>query len=413
MFGKGALIIIFGFMLAFAHYQLNLSRSITDSLDNYNEQFVTTLVHEATVSGINMGINKVWDEEINSAAFSFVINSCSVDVVVSPRGTDSIQVKASAAGGIYDAELGTSRMVRDSVVALFSYLTPISRYYSFTNNDRGLFWITGDTVWGRVHTNTVMHTWGSPVFFGKVTARQGINPNPSKKQNEAIYHDGWEIGVDAEVPTDLKYLKEAAIADNGGAPKNTKCYYDKKTSFEFLADGRVIRTVDKSPPDTVRISDIAPGGVIYCKDDIRIKGVLSGQLTLYSEDNIWIDDDIVYATDPLIDPTATDLLGLASGKDIIITDNAPNSSDVVIHASMVTPKGSIEVERYQKRGKCGTMTVVGSMAQKLAGITGVFNRNSGLMSGFNLKGRFDERLSYTSPPRYPAVRELSLVAWWE
>ena len=142
--------------------------------------------------------------------------------------------------------------------------------------------------------NHILHIHGSPVFYGKVTAQDGMSPSPTNPSNHAEFYGGWEIGVDIPVPTDMTYIVTAATASNGAAATNTMCLYDQETTFDFQSDGSVIRTVGAGAPDTVLLSTIAPDGIIYCSDNIRVKGTLNGQVSLYSGQSIYIDNDIVY-----------------------------------------------------------------------------------------------------------------------
>ena len=413
MFGKGAIIAIFGFVLMFSYYQLNLARSITDTVDNYNQQYMETQLREAVTSAMNMGVSDVWENETGSDDWTVVINQCSTRLTITTVNLDTILVKSKSWTHMYDPEAGGVTIVADSIMAYFSYRTSVAEYFAFTNDDRGLYWITGDTLYGRVHTNTTMNTWGTPVFYGKVTAKNGINPNPVDVKNKALYYGGWEIGVDASVPSDLTYFETAVTVDNGGAAVNTKSIYDQETYLEFLADGTVKRTVGSDPPDTVSLAAIAPGGTLWMKKDVHVKGIISGQLTIYSSDDIWIDDDIVYADNPESNPTSTDMLGLVAKGSVYITDNVPNSSDIYIQASIMTINGTFMAQNYDKRGICGDLHLLGSTAQDLAGIMGVFSFKGGLISGFITKGAYDERFESVSPPRYPYVRALKLVSWWE
>ena len=51
-------IAVAGFALAFSVYQLNISRAVLSSTDNFNEYYMETLVHESALTAMNMGINK-------------------------------------------------------------------------------------------------------------------------------------------------------------------------------------------------------------------------------------------------------------------------------------------------------------------------------------------------------------------
>ncbi|HQV33066.1 MAG TPA: hypothetical protein PKV71_14370, partial [Calditrichia bacterium] len=375
--------------------------------------YMNMALHQAVISGMNVAVNDVWANSTTSANFNIITDLCSTRVVISQPDPDTVEVRAKSWTTVFDPISGGNQLLEDSVFAAFAYNAPVSRYYSFMDSIPHLYYIGGDTIWGRVHSNTKIWTSGNPVFYGKVTARQAIIPNPGTPASSAEFLDGWEIGLDISLPTDLSYLINSAISDNGTAPINTVCMYDRVTTFEFLYTGSIIRTVGSDPPDTVALATIAPGGVIYSTADVRVKGVIDGRLTIYSTQNIWIDDDMVYRVDPSLDPTSDDMLGLIAGQSVMITDNVPNNSDVIIHGSILAIHGHFMAENYASRPIAGHLYRVGSTAQQVAGAMGTFNPAHGIQSGFITIGRYDNRLSTTSPPRFPFVRELSLASWWE
>lgn len=416
MFGKGTLIVVFGFILSFSIYQLNLNKAVLSATDTFNYYYMSTIVHEEALNAMNFGINKIWDQEVTNDNFTIIANGCTSNVSIYETCLDTVLLKVYTwtygfVQDYYD-RFHQSFKYEDSVFAFFSYRMPVSRYFWFTNDEGSVYWVTGDSVWGPTHTNSVLRTYGRPVFYSKVTAYQGISPNPVSRFNYARYYGGWEIGVRVEIPTDMSHLIEAATTGNGPAPVNTKSLYDIQTTFEFQYDGTVVRTVGADPPDTLFVSDIAPTGVIYSTADVRVKGVLDGQLTIYSEGDVWIDDDIVYASDPISNPASDDFLGLVSADDIFVTDNVPNNNDVNIQACMMSIDGSFLAQNYQTRPVAGDLIVVGSIVQKDRGPVGTFGW-WGTTSGFNKRYKFDARCASQSPPSYPFVRALSLVSWWE
>ena len=418
MFGKGALIWVAGFAMIFSLYSQKLNRLAVSAGDNFNEHYMSTLVHEAAMSAMNIAVNDVWANGTDSTDMTVYADPCTSLVTIRESGLDTILVRVRARSTYFNDEFyqtdSTAMTLEDSMFAYFTYSTPVSRYFWYTNSDAGVYWITGDTVWGPIHCNHVLRTNGNPVFYGKVTARLGISPNPGSWGNHADFYGGWEVGVDAALPTDMSQLITAAAAGNGGAPTNTKCYYDQALDLEFLPNGNVIRSVGGGAPDTVSIAAIAPTGVIHCTEEIHVKGTLNGQLSLYTPDDIFIDDDLEYAVNPVNDPSSDDIMGLISGNgDVIITDNAPNNTDVVLHATVICPNGSFYADNYNTRPIAGTLSLVGSIAQGERGPVGTFGWGSSINHGFSKRYYYDSRLQSMSAPYFPYVRVLRLVTWWE
>lgn len=410
MLGKGAILCVFGFILAFSSLQFRMSKNVLSSSMNFNDQYLASVMHQTTMSGINMAVNKVWATNTTNDSYLMVANSCSCSTQISQVGLDTVRVKVKAWGYIYEAELRHEVKKADSIIAYFANSIPISEYFWFTNDEQGVSWITGDSVWGPVHTNGTIKTNGSPVFLNKVTAYLGISPDPSSSAAQFI--GGWEVGVSNDIPTDMSYIINAATAGNGGAPINQKCMYNLPVTFDFQPDGSIYRTVQGFPTDTVLISAIAPENAIYSTQDIHVEGTFNGQLTMLSDQNIWIDNDLVYADNPLINLASDDLLGLVAQQNIYVTDNPANNSDVNLQACLMAVNGSFKAQNYSSRPVSGYLNLTGSVVQKNRGAVGTFSGGS-IMTGFLKRYRFDDRLNDLTPPHYPFIKSLRLVAWWE
>jgi hypothetical protein len=418
MFGKGALLVTLSFAISFSIYQLKMSRAVVNAADNFVQQYANERLYHAKISALDMGIAKMWNENFLSGSFNVVMNQCSTQVSVVSVGLDTLKLKVRAWTYVFDeheyARSSKNLMLRDSVIAFFKYKTPVSRFFWFTENEGLVHWITGDTVWGPLHTNGLLRMSGSPTFFGKVTAKQGITPMPTDPSNLANFLGGWEIGNNNVVDTDMSSIITAATIGNGAAPTNTKSIYNEVTTFEFIPPDNIVRTVGNNPPDTVTLASIAPTGVIYSTKDVHLKGILDGRLSIYTTENIIIEDDIKYADDPQTNPSSNDMLGLIAGKNVIIADNPANNDNVIVQASIMAMNGSFMAENYENRPVSGQLNLLGSVYQKDRGAVGTFNWGSNtLRSGFQKNYRFDDRLGSQSPPYYPYVRNIELLAWWE
>jgi hypothetical protein len=66
-------------------------------------------------------------------------------------------------------------------------------------------------------------------------------------------------------------------------------------------------------------------GVIYVVGDVAVSGVVAGRVTVVSEDDIIIIDDLVQHTDPGENSCAADMLGLIASDDIVVADNTINT----------------------------------------------------------------------------------------
>jgi hypothetical protein len=422
MFGKGALIIVMGAVIIFSLYQLRLNRSILATTDNFNRQFTRTSVEAASQSAMNYALNDVLNNATVNANYSIYSKACTSFVKIkSLSGGDSVRASVLSRSWVvdeYDAEKFTQ--VEDSIVALFTNQVSMSVYGWFSDNENGVFWITGDTCWGKLHSNSMIHTSGSPVFMKKVTSSLGINPRI--RHSSAIFNGGYEKIGEQEIPTNMSKLENLATTGNGAAAINTKSLYDQELELEFFADGTVGRTVNGTT-DTVLVTDIAPTGAIWCSEDIRVKGTLDGSLTILSDQDIYIDDNVLMADNPQTNVNSDDVLGLVARDDIVVAKNSANNSDCIIQAALLAIDGSFEAEDASTRPVSGKLTVYGSICHKKRGPVGQFNTHTNtIIHGFSKSYYHDKRfdpeetdVSHTAPPGYPTLsgNGLSLVYWWE
>ncbi len=422
MWGKGALIAAVGFTMIFSVYKINLANAVFSTDGDLNIQFIQLLVEQAAVSGANFGITKAWKESWNSGSLNFVEEGCSVTVSATTAGSDTLIIKSVASRSLLDkhhyALTGQSLQIKDSVIATFRYSQPASRYFWFTEDEGGYqywnMWLPGDTVRGPIYSRKFLHVAGSPVFYGKVTAYKGIYIDPVSPWSSAKYYGGWEVGMKIDRPTNTVALVNAANAGNGGAPVNTKSVYNKKVQFHFQADGSVIRTVENEDPDTVQVTAIAPTGAIYSTKSIGVKGIFNGQLSIYSTDDIRIEDDLVYADDPVSNPNSDDILGLIAGNDIWIADNAATQGAVTLQACLLAINGSFKAQNWDSRAPAGELSVYGSIIQKNRGRVGVYYWwSNDIETGFKRNYAYDTRLVTLAPPYYPTVSHMRLVSWWQ
>ncbi len=418
MFGKGSLIVAAGFATVMGVYSTKMNRLTVTNSDNINSAFIRAQVHESALSGMNYGINHVWSSENDTGHFAIYSPQCTTTVAITEFGSDSILVQSISRGRVFMDEYfennGETSPVVDTIFAWFSNNTPVSRWAAYSNQDNGIEWTTGDTSWGPVHCDQNLKVNGSPVFYGKVTAKLGISPNPSGNGCRAQFLGGWEIGIEAPLPTNMNLIRNRASQSNDGAAMNTKCLYNRELSLKFLSDGNVIRTLEEEPSDTVLLTTIAPGGIIYNTENITVEGVLRGVLTMITDGSIEIVNDMVYSKNPLTDETCEDMLGLIAIQNVMVVDNQANNSDVNINACIFCVTGSFTAQNYASRPVAGRLTVIGSIAQAGKGqVSTVSPWDRSVTHGFSKSYYYDPRLRYMSPLYFPSVNEPRLVSWWE
>jgi hypothetical protein len=73
-----------------------------------------------------------------------------------------------------------------------------------------------------------------------------------------------------------------------------------------------------------RTQNLNSKGVIYVQGDIWLSGLFRGRATLYVSGSVKMIDDLTYVTNPASLPVCQNLLGIITGTDMWITDNAIN-----------------------------------------------------------------------------------------
>ncbi len=163
-------------------------------------------------------------------------------------------------------------------------------------------------------------------------------------------------------------------------------------------------------------------GVIHFNGNVGLSGTLNGRITLYANGTIVLLDDLRYANDP-VTGVCRDILGIISGKDVVIADNALNTpqdvgsvtlnvddtKDVYIHGVMMALGTSFRVENYSagptnvndcdvtNNGR-GCIYLSGGLIQNSRGAVGT---SSG--TGFAKRYSYDHCAVVNPPPYFPTT----------
>lgn len=341
---------------------------------------------------------------------------------------------------------------------------------------RDIYFASGDRINGPLHSNDSLLITGNPVFNGPVTTaapscapgRSGV-PRPAA----SCYRNGGSarptfargIGYAAQVqlpPTNAALKAQTDPATAQGSPG---CLYTGPTRIAFNAGGTMtvwspyslslnpgcgtpspMNQLVPVPTDNVifvrnvpsaqaapRPGNCAPGllggypqagdvNYSYGEYDCRagtvfLSGALAGRLTVASDNNIVVVDDLTYAGGA----AGTDSLGLVANNSVEIYHPVACSSwtgstcrsgwnmnrpgglgpfaNPTIEAAMLSLSHSFAVQLYPLGSPLGTLSVFGSIAQRFRGAVGTFS-GAGPVSGYLKDYRYDTRLQYAPPPYY-------------
>jgi hypothetical protein len=163
-------------------------------------------------------------------------------------------------------------------------------------------------------------------------------------------------------------------------------------------------------------------GVLYFTGTVGVSGVLRGDITLYTPKTIVVLDDLRYANDPA-KGVCVDILGLISGANTVVADNALNSPETVrtsgtdivrslddtpnlyLHSVIMALGNSFTVENYDTGPTASAPCETTSWGRGCLYLTGgIIQQTRGAVATLSGTG-FLKRYSYdhcavTHPPPY-------------
>jgi hypothetical protein len=440
MAGKASLLLVLGFSLLFLVFGHNFNTVSTRTVENFTDYYSETVAHDLAVSGANLGANAVYlDNKWDTGYKNLKLNGGEVEVKIEVlNAVQNIRKLISTAN--YN---GTK-----SIVEVIFSPRRFSEYAYFSESEgNNIWWMNRDSVFGPFHTQDNLRAANHPVFgIGgyRSTIRGKLIYYDSKKKDAPEFHGSFQDGVDEPLKTNgLEPLRDAAedegfkinysettveeqvwvpggwqyiwgqgwVNTPGHWETNTVTYKDT-VYLTFANDSVKVKMGYDKPETTYKSEEIAPNGVIYAEGmDIKLKGTVEGQYSVVSDNNIWLEDDIVYSKDPRIYPGSTDILGIIAQDEVIITDNNA-TKNIKIHGAIYCEDGGFGADNYDGRGDDGYINLLGGITQKIRRAVGTFSGNS-VKDGFAKRYRYDDRLQFIFPPFFPTTGGFKIVSWKE
>lgn len=293
-----------------------------------------------------------------------------------------------------------------------------SRYAYFSDMEKST---SGSTIWfhtvdvfhGPLHTNDQMHIYGSPTFFEEVS---------SCASSIDYYHGGppqddpqFHMGVTLDASTIPLPVDTDMLLNKANEPGGLKLTGNPVT-IRFRVDAGGNPYLRVTIGGTTTDMNYPSNGVVYVVGTANLEGTVKGQVTVGCNGDIDIIDNIVYDTDPRVDPESTDLLGIVSDGDVMMAYNDANrdSADETVMAAIMALDTSWGAESYSSGSPRGKLIVYGGIIQKQRGAVGTFSSYSGaIVSGYEKDYNYDPRLMDTPPPAFPTTGQIEKIAWNE
>ena len=411
MVGKVSLLLVMGFSLIFLVFGHNFNSMSNGSVDNFVDYNKSINAYNLARSGANMAADAIFFDHNWTSGYPDVHmngGTINVSVQILNAGQDIRQITAT---GTYNGETDTIEVILAP--------TRFSKYaYYSVDEGSNIWWTANDTVFGPFHTEDNLRVDNHPVFGveGYSTTIGGhLIYQDNELSDRPELHGSFQTGFSDTLTTNgLQPLRDAAAQDGY---EITKSHSTDTVYITFKNDSIQVKKGYFQTITTYKTSEIAPNGVIYAQGmDIRLKGTVEGQYSVVSDGNIYIDDDIVYKNNPLINTNSIDLLGIVSKKNVYITDNDA-TQNIKIDGAIYCQNGGFGAEKYDTRSVDGDIHILGGITQHTRLAVGTFLTDSHghttITHGFNKRYHYDQRLTTLYPPFFPTGGGFSIVSWKE
>lgn len=304
--------------------------------------------------------------------------------------------------------------------ARFAYFTDTEHFRWYGWYRVPVWFIGRDLLEGPVQTNSHFHIKGNPVFAGTVRAsdnfitffNNGSYIDTTSTSNPPYdvpnFQQGIDLGVEPiKMPSKALDLRTAAV--QGGlqltGPSTIVLNADGTMNVTGrLPSGGRLNNQNMALPDN--------GAVFVDGGDLTVSGTLNGQLTMGTNRNLVVANNITYADNPRINPNSDDKLGLIAERNVVVSSSAPDN--VEIDASIMALGNSFIVENWWSGPVKGNLTVYGGIIQRERGPVGTFSGATGQkLSGYSKDYHYDPRLVNSPPPFYPTTGDYISLSWKE
>jgi hypothetical protein len=411
----------------------------------------------AADAGLADAYERITQAGLNTVASSTCVNSnipstCSVPFIPAATTDNGVYSVGSVNGSyivsiVYSSTPRTNYIITSTgtygneskTLQLKIISATIARYAYWTNTEINptigtpptptpVWWITGMVTVGLVDTNGTFNIYGNPVFKGSVSE---VGAAPNYYDNTSIPSSIWIGGLTNNAsqitisPQTLTAIQ--TVANNGSGLVLTGA-----STIVFNPTGTVTVTgnvVNSNCTPTTRYNNTTiskpANGVIYVQStstipqcnshaqdgSATVQGTVSGQLTVATDQNIYISGNVAYNNDPRTNPSSTDMVGLVANQNVtVIEADAPAQLEIV--GALMALQGSFNVDQYTynpdpiNRGSAdgAMMDQFGSLINNYRGPIGTFNTTTGqLVSGWNEDQSYDTRLTALAPPGFPPL----------
>jgi hypothetical protein len=444
MGGRASLIMVIGFAVIFAYINFNLARltnTASEGMIGYNQIAQSRNMANA---GANIGLamlsyknyphvnRKLSTKKYTTGEYAGCGYSVNMDSVGGSEPYLRLRSVSTCTTYYFTNKARTIPFIlQDTVEVRYDCFSKhsFSSLGWMTDNEGNVFFTTGDTLWGKIHSNGNIHVDGSPVFWDKVSTSGKIDPSTKGKDPKIFKVFPPAQGVEEkQFPDDFSELQ--ATATNAAATQTLPLFVQLYPGASADNDGYAIISTGNfiggsgTPVkvDSIKLSDVT-NNVIYSSQAISVKGKLDGRLSIASHTDLTIAGNTTYEKPPNVnkpwnDPSNStkDMLGLVAWNDIVIPDSYTAGS-IAINGALFAKEGSFRADKYnESHGGEWRINLIGSITQKDRGAVGQTNGN-GYKKSYRYDPRFanDQDSDYFPPafPSYTLIGPPTITSWWE
>jgi Tfp pilus assembly protein PilX len=337
-----------------------------------------------------------------------------------------------------------STIVQTDNFARFAYFSDNEHY---GKGERHPVWfISGDTITGPTHTNGHFHIAGSPVFNDRVASVDDYltyyhtPPNPTSPPDNPQFLGGLTLGTEPiNMPNQAIALHTASV--QGGMVLNGDSIIVLNSNGTMKITNSQYSTQHAcNPCDGVALPT---NNALYVSGgNLTLSGTLSGSLTVGTNRDIIINDNVKYSKVPLnstfcpagsvdnvtlandgsgrLCSSSASTLGIVAEKQVIVSSSAPYN--VEIDGSIMAMDRSFMVENWNLDSDSGTggiqhkgtLKIFGGIIQNQRGPVGTFNSETNSIStGYSKNYIYDSRFAASPPPYFPQTGDYLKLVWQE
>lgn len=374
--------------------------------NNYHELYMLSRAEAAISKAVALIRSQEFENDFSSRAW--------VESVLPYNDEDPFIVNYKIYGEFKDSIQAsvfrkTDINLQDTMLIIRTLVKPkfANEYFMLFDDPGKPYFLSGDTIDGKIHSNSYIKTAGTPYFTDiiecAVYSEHGIDKYKHYKGNPT-FNKPVQWGSDIfDVSNQADNIKNGAdkFFSNPGSVAEVHL---KEDYFQIRYRGENVEGIYTSP----KSYPMSSFSSLYFEQDVEVRGTLAGEMTIGSRGTIIITDDLVYrGSDPKTGKPSTNesMLGLIAQKNVLINKDHKKASldgGIRVNAAIVALDSSMSTKNLYHQNM-GTFNLWGSITERVRGVNAV-SRDDKVIFGYQKNWHYDQRLSSKTPPRFTPIK---------